>query len=198
MTSPRPVSYLNGTLQSLSDAGIKGVTIVADGPDGPKGSRTSEATLGIVPTFRRSLAIGLANHNVEFHAIFQDDIRVSSGLADWLAMKKLRDDSIYSLYSALKMDDGGWIKFPCSQWAMGFGACGLVVSKRVAKAFLEDRPPKQTQQLGSVLAQFCFRKGFFIWRHSPSLVQHIGNVSTLHGLPITEDRRAANFVETCP
>lgn len=96
----------------------------------------------------------------------------------------------------------GWFLYD-GQWK--FGALAMVFSPAAAQQFLRDERVTGHRLLGgkhsmagidAVIGDWAFRNQVPVWHSSPSLVQHIGNVSTIwetsgaHGL-----RRASRFID---
>jgi hypothetical protein len=134
--------------------------------------------------------------------LFEDDIRASVGLGEWLDRELCRftagEVGVISLYTASSIKKHpGWNVMPRIErpHAVPLGACALLFPVGSAKAFLKEDPDlhRNTGQGGSLL-KWCQKTGREWWFHSPSFVQHVGVESTL-GLPINADRQAGDFVE---
>lgn len=203
-TAKRPVSYVDSTLASLSHAGFTNPRIVSDGPYNAGCSvYGSIVSVGIVPTYRRALAV-LLSAPTNFLIVFQDDITVSNGLYSWLINQNLQGDRIYSLYTSGSHDGAdGWNEFDMVStpenpypWNKSIGSCGMVFPRKIAEQFISGKPPLHTNRLGAVIGGFCQKNDIPLMMHSPSLIQHIGEKSTLHGLPITTERKAKRFLES--
>lgn len=177
-TAPRQVDYLPKTLKSLAEAGFADPLIVDDWP-----------RLGIVPNFRRALHLLLEIGGIPL--IFQDDVTVACGLHDWLKSNP-PPHGVSMLYVAAERDwPDGWNRLPLTpEYPLNIGGCGICMDNETARRFLDAPPPLRTDRLGSQLAQWCFREGIDFYLHSPSLVQHQGEVSVRGRMPI---RRAGRF-----
>ncbi len=97
-------------------------------------------------------------------------------------------------------DDAGewqWIfppteKFP---WALTYGALAYLMPIDSARRFIEDSPhPESKNQIDLKMGEWCQNTGLQYWMHSPSLVQHVGEVSAICAAGLTEYRRASDYV----
>lgn len=212
ITAERPggVSYLDETLDSIYMAGFNSIFVKIDGvlcdnfnvPEFsacPLDIISSGARLGIVPSFRETIFEMLLNKpDPGFVALFQDDIRVAKGLANWLP-ENLPIEAVYMLYCAAEReerytrDPEGWQSVDLKNDDLMFlGACGVVMDTGTARAFISHRPPASTVRLGRALGEFCKATGVPMWVHSPSLIQHVGEISYRGPAPI---RQAGKFCE---
>lgn len=98
-------------------------------------------------------------------------------------------------------DDAGewqWVfppaeKFP---WALAYGALAYLMPIDSARKFLDDSPhPESKNQIDLKMGEWCQNTGLEYWMHSPSLVQHVGEVSAICEAGLTEHRRAACYVD---
>lgn len=99
-----------------------------------------------------------------------------------------------------KNDAGEWEwvfppaeKFP---WALAYGALAYLIPIDSARKLLDDNPhPESKNQIDLKIGEWCQDTGLQYWMHSPSLVQHVGEVSAICEAGLTEHRRAACYVE---
>lgn len=203
-TCERYHNYLDQTLESLEDAGIGSPAIVSDGMfQHPQyyDDICNPIRMGIKPTFKLALWYLSVSHRADWCVVFQDDIKVSLGLGEWLP-ENLKD-GICSLYCSSVHDEPiyGWKQldmvpndreqFP---WHRSLGACAIAMPKDVAVRFLKNDPQmNRNDRLGAALGEFAFRERIPFHVHCPSLVQHVGAVSVHRGMPITKEREAVRF-----
>lgn len=193
MTADRKVDYLVQTCDSLLAAGWFNPHLIFD----------NSPRLGPKPTFKRALYdLSAACYEGKWCIVFQDDILVARGLRAWLE-HNLPGHGVVSLYTSSVHDCpfDGWHEVDLrptpenpTPWHNSLGACALMMPCDVARRFLEHDPQfSRTDRVGGAIGEFCFREQIPFWCHSPSLVQHVGEVSCLHGAPITDARRAKRF-----
>ena len=191
---PSRAEYLGDTLDSYWLAGF---------PESPVIIRDERPRLGPKPTFKRALW-ALRDH--QWALVIQDDVLLAKGLRFWLRQIRLAD-AVHSLYCSAAHDGpDGWREVdltPTAEqplpWHNGLGACALLLPSRVAAAYLEHDPQlERTDRIGASVGEFCHRQGVPFLVHSPSLVQHVGERSCLHGFGITDCRRAARFWDDIP
>lgn len=190
MTAPRPVSYLPDTVLSIQKAGFADWKIFEDcNKNGP------------LTNFRRSLEWGLCLA-AEFIVVFQDDIRVACGLKNWLTFElptlQSPDIGVISLFClgfqlpkrhgwhSLKLWKKNGNIEPIS------GGCALVMSRTSARSFLDSRWSGR-RMLEMALADWCRDENKEFWRYHPSLVEHMGVVSSILKRP--RPRKAAEFCD---
>lgn len=194
-TAPRPVDYLQRTLDSLTEAGFQSVHVVED-----------NIGSGISATYRKTLTEALA---VPSDAILvcQDDILVAAGLAGWLETLEWPAENIgcVSLYCAgpHRKEQSGWweqslvptdkLKQP---WVKVYGALAMLWPRQSAEAFLAYNPHLLWKsKVDQLIGKWCMETGRRLFVHSPSLVEHIGAVSTFGGhSTLTPARMAGQWV----
>ncbi len=96
--------------------------------------------------------------------------------------------------------EAGW--HPCATVMRG-GPVALVFPPELAKAFVTDREvfehrwgpdERSATAIGDTISSWAHRRGIPIWLPTPSLVQHIGDTSTLWTLARAKGvRRARRF-----
>lgn len=190
----RKVDLLPRTLGSLKAAGFDQPRLFVDGSkDGfdsfdlpvtyryPKVRTHGNWILSIYELYIR-------DPDADLYAIFQDDIEACADLRAYLETCKYPERGYWNLFTqtenqSLAKDKTGW--FLSNQ--MGRGALGLVFSRSVLKELLSarhmvDRPedPKRGHQAvdGGIVTALK-KAGVAEWCHSPSLLQHHGEVSSM-------------------
>lgn len=198
ITSPRKVDYLAETLVSVREAGFD-PTVVHDstGRDGPNA------------TYKSALK-SLLTTGADRILVFQDDLLVSRGAAEWLtaAAWPATDETLgcCSLYCATPQTQStaGWWRLPLDvtpetprPWVNVMGALAFVWPRASAELFLTDPlPAPQKDGTDRMIGAWCVNRQKSLWIHSPSLVQHIGKVSTTGMMnSLLPDRVAASFID---
>ncbi len=194
LTAPRAEPTIEQTLDSLCASGFDDAHIFAEPnawiPSRFEHSRITRRArrLGNFLNFYSCLCTLLKdNPCAEAFVVFQDDIRVARGLKDW-CMKQLwpLGNGVVSLFTPrihAGIDVGWQIASP------GFhrvcGAQALIFRRDVLLRFLSD--PRVLQCLrhrrygdDAVLGGWLSREGLGIAYHTPSLVEHVGNVSSVY------------------
>ena len=212
---PEGVSYLGQALRSIRDAGFEVWTVVVDGPELVPRPAPNDLAAAVEPCdfqmgpklcFKRALS-SLLEEAVQWLIVFQDDVQVARGLRGWLeGPDNLPDDGVCSLYCSetLGANDAGydaWWRLnltPTDErpqpWYGSLGACALMLRPAVAEMFLEEDPQMgRTDRIGAALGEFCYKQGIPFWVHSPSLVEHVGEVSVNGKMPMTPERTAGRF-----
>lgn len=194
----REPSYLDCTMKSLKEAGFK-PRVYRDRHDYHILSKRNSTRLGIVVSFRIALArvvSGACSHV----CIFQDDIVVAKNLCEWLE-ENAPTTGVVSLYTSSKFDGhgDGFRKLDLSKgpavYDNGIGACAFLMDIMSADTLLQVPPPPENRQLGKWIARVCRRMDIPFWIHNPSLVQHIGEISSGGAKWESDDRVAARFCE---
>jgi hypothetical protein len=217
-TAPRRVSYLAQTLRSLERGGFSQPIVAADAPDptiepaypaldgGFAALRIerAERRLGAFRNWRRALrALLTSRPEADAFAVFQDDVRVSRHLHEWLeehlwpdAHRRLGVVSLYTAEPHVRVTDG-WHKLSlASPSSRAFGALAYVFPYSVAALLLaEEAWGRGDIPIDAAVGEFCRRNHRGYWLHSPSLVQHLGEVSTLSDFGLTPSRRAGRFLQ---
>lgn len=195
-TAPRAVSYLDQTLSSLHAAGFHTVSVVED------------AGGGINATYKAALRQAMKDRDASSVLVCQDDILVARGLRDWLEQQSWPDDHVgcLSLYCAqpYHQDDTGWWEFPLQPtrimrqpWARVYGALAMLWPRQSAELFLSATPPFDGRnKVDQLIGKWCMESRRSLWVHSPSLVEHIGDVSACGGAnSLTPSRIAGQWIQ---
>jgi hypothetical protein len=158
---------------------------------------------GSWPMLREALRLLLERGAHDALIVFQDDIVVAKGLFAWLEETLWPADpetiGCVSLYTAgaNSREENGWYTSDDLPNFKPWGACGLCFPRRSAELLLANPPNKALMSCSDAsVATFCRMNELNFWMHSPSLVQHIGETSSLgigNTRGITEDRCASRF-----
>jgi glycosyltransferase involved in cell wall biosynthesis len=193
LTAPRGVPMLEATLRSLHNAGFERLHIFAEpGSPIPKeaGGHAVEigrVRLGNFVNFYNALAtLYRKNDRAAGVVIFQDDIEVAAGLKQWCEAELFPlGCGLVSLFTPRAHSDlrPGWrILSPGA--ARIWGGQALAFRRDLLEQFLSD--PQVIREVNerktsddAVAAGWAKRRGLGIAFHSPSLVQHVGRVSSL-------------------
>jgi glycosyltransferase involved in cell wall biosynthesis len=195
LTAPRPRPTLAGTLESLGRAGFGDVQIFAE-PRAPIPAAFADLPihrhrhrLGPLRNFgfaaRRLLE---AHPGADCYAIFEDDLSAAAGLLDWCDREFWPGDhGIVSLYTSRVMCDDrpGWQTLNLGRYRT-FGALAFVFRGPVLRGLLDDPDVLRHVNRGmpgadAVVGEWALRRGVGIAYHSPSLVQHEGEATSLEG-----------------
>lgn len=131
-----------------------------------------------------------------------DEIRVMRRFAECTLIAARFGEAVrwFVAYESTDAQGRTWTDISETQhWAMAFGACALLIPRASAVRLLENcSHPEARSRTDGHLAETCFRLGLSWWMHTPSFVEHRGEVSSLHGHPITDYRRAGEFLQEVP
>lgn len=194
-TAPRRQSTLETTLQSLRLAGWEPPTLFVDGnvnvpPEYAHYDTVHYSSVGAWRNFYQSLRHQL-EHNPEANAFMmvQDDTLFppATNLRAYVEQLPWPDDtSIVSLYCSADYADEkeGWAPYV---GAWHFGALAFIFSREQAKAFLSDSnvhaawldDNRSPGGVDVMIGDWAASAGVSVYRSTPSVVQHIGHVSTL-------------------
>ena len=172
-TCPRPngVSYLQETLESLLSAGFSPQVI-----EDPELS-------GSYPALRRALE-WLLERSGDALAVFQDDIQIAKGCRAWLENELWpfpeHRIGVVSLYTPTPCHlRNGW--FSADEMPVGrtWGALALIFTRRFAEIVLTHKDRSMLTGSDTTIAGLCRQHGLAWMMHSPSLVEHIGAVSSI-------------------
>lgn len=216
--APRKESHLLGqTIDSLVAAGWESMHVFAE-PDTPTPVTSTSAAKAFTVhenefrfrpwgNFRHALKWLVANEpRSEMYLLCQDDIVVTRGLRGWLAAGNLpwmETGGVISLYCAApnaRADN------PAGQWHRlmyerldnrAYGALAYVFPRGLAVMLAAKDPfPTATSKVDINVGKWCKANGINYWLHSPSFVKHMGTVSTIVDIPMSEKRQCAEFLES--
>lgn len=210
-TAARRVPRLSATLDSLLAAGWTRdeITVFAE-PDAPvpEDWPTARATeqLGGWRNWLRALNELLKNEHADAIAIVQDDIIATPETRRFLdAVELPANTGVFSPYcsSVYRAEDGAAGPFRVNPpdfrgiKAFGFaGACFLVFPREVAIRIARDAfvaGYAENRYIDGVVGHVVTRRlQKSLYCHWPSLVQHVGDTSTLHGGATATGHRSAN------
>lgn len=194
ITAPRSVSTLSDTLKSITSAGFQAPIVFAE----PKSELSSideslvvrnQTTLGNFRNWLNALrSIRTKFPNASGYVLFEDDVKVTPDLYDWLKYELWPFEcSVVSLYtsSCYLSEKHGW-----AARAMGgyrhFGSLGYVINPALTDVILDSETlkkhlkpdaPKRTKDY--ILGDFFFSLGVRVAYHSPTLIEHTGETSSL-------------------
>ena len=132
--------------------------------------------------------------SIEFRFVFSAPFMPS---AYFKVHNKHRPHFIRLYYEKNDTGEWQWVfppaeKFP---WALAYGALAYLIPIDSARRFLDDNPhPENKNQIDLKVGEWCQETGLQYWMHSPSLVQHVGEVSAICQTGLVEYRRAADYV----
>lgn len=206
-------SHLPRTLESLKAAGFDDPLLSVDGCADP----SAYAGLGLEVTSRAvargnfanwylcALECYLRDPHADMYAVFEDDIVMSRGARAYLTRTCKEPAGYYNLYSCpenerrVRSDFTGW--FMSNQH--GLGALALVFRRDLFKALLTDmnmlvhptNPERGKKFVDGAIATCMSRHQALEWCHSPSIVEHTGDRSTLNNetYPKTRTFRGEDF-----
>jgi glycosyltransferase involved in cell wall biosynthesis len=196
LTAPRRVPTIRKTLENLNGAGFGPIHVFAEpGSALPRDIENGRLTihprrLGNFANFYSSLATLFENNpDADCYAVFQDDILVATGAREWCDREFWPQGAgIVSLFTPQIHGDGqpGWrLKFP--GFFHVYGAQALVFRGDLLRRFLADPMVLHTHGLpdhndDAVVSGWAARHRLPIAYHSPSLVQHVGMVSSIYAV----------------
>lgn len=183
------------TLESMKKAGFDRPTLFIDGP-----ITTCPEFLSHYPLVQRSPAIKaygnwlltiwelyIRSPLADRYAIFQDDFVTYLNLKSYLEASpypKVGYLNLYTFPKNVQPHEQGWYR----AFERGKGAVALVFDNKAAKTLITqphllDRladPMRCTQGIDGAVHDAMAKAGFHEYVHNPSLVQHIGDVSSIH------------------
>lgn len=203
-TVPSRVNTLTTTLESLEAAGFDDPVIAVDGPDDGAYSWLQGYTYryrgeNIRPFAHWYLTLQemyLRDPWCQYYAIFQDDFICVRNLRAYLTKCTYPEKGYWNLFTFMENDDmvqqvqtKGWI--PAARAAQGYqlgrGAVALVFSHEAVQVLL-DSPHMKTRvydsqkgfkSIDGAVVTAMHHAGWTEYVHNPSLVQHIGEVSSM-------------------
>ena len=207
-TAPRRQRTLTRTLMSLVKAGWVMPHVFAEPKTRlplllPRRNVTRRRQkLGAWPNWLLSLnEMVLRDPHADAYLLAQDDALFARGLRAYLeeSLWPVERLGVISLYTAVHQDRGDKLGFYANDlgWS-AWGAMAYLFSNASARALLRfprivnhrNRGPKDgLVNVDSVVGQWCRESGLAYFAHAPSLVQHIGETSTLWKNDSLEGRR---------
>ena len=194
LTAPREKSTIDRTLASLCRAGFDQVHIFAEpGSRIPGEFRHLPVTyqgrkLGNLGNFCTSLiTLFMQEPRADCYAIFQDDIEVAAGLKTWCDTEFWPHGAgLVSLYTCkiYYAETSGW-RIVKPDMTRTFGAQAFVFRRDVLKEFLTDGRMFELHEThpgigdDAVVGEFATRRDIGIAYHTPSLIDHVGDVSAI-------------------
>jgi glycosyltransferase involved in cell wall biosynthesis len=193
LTAPRRVPTLAATLRSLHGAGFNRLHIFAEpgSPIPPEAHghpfAVNHRRLGNFASFYSALAtLYRQNEHASGVIIFQDDIEVAAGLKSWCDSQLFPlDCGVASLFTPRAHSNAGpgWRVLSPGR-ARIWGGQALAFRRDWLEQFLSDPLVLREIQHGTdsddaVVSSWVKRRGLGIAFHSPSLVQHVGRVSSI-------------------
>jgi glycosyltransferase involved in cell wall biosynthesis len=195
LTAPRDPPTLGATLESLNEAGFDEIHFFAE-PD----SMIPPACLrfplvrhgkrqGPLRNFCFAARYLLEVHpDVDCYALFEDDISAASGLRCFCEQEFWPGDhGIVSLYTSRVYSDDrpGWQTLNLGRYRT-FGALALVFRGSTLREMLADPDVRRHVSSGhpgadAVVGEWALKRGIGIAYHTPSLVQHTGEKSSVAG-----------------
>jgi hypothetical protein len=211
-TAPRIQPVLSACLESLARAGwqrphlfIDSAVNVSEHHDQLPCTFRDER-VGAWANYYLTLAELLLGHpRADAYIVVQDDALVYDGesLTSYLetVLWPGQTSCLVSLYcsGADAAADPGW--HPCDGMMMS-GPLALAFPREQAKAFVTDREVFEHRwsadelaatSIGDVISLWAFKRGVPIWLPTPSLVQHIGETSTIWPLARAKGKRRAQW-----
>jgi glycosyltransferase involved in cell wall biosynthesis len=209
LTAPRATPLLRSTLRSLHSAGFARLHIFAE-PGSllpPEAHRheveVHERRLGNFTSFYSALAsLYRRSAGADGVLLFQDDIEVALGLKAWCDTELFPPGSgLVSLFTPRVHVDArpGWRVLSPGYFRI-WGGQALAFRRDVLEQFLTDPQVLREIQTGNagddaVVGGWAARRSLGIALHSPSLVQHVGRVSSLWGQKGPDVRVVAHAVD---
>lgn len=198
MTVPsRAHDLLPQTIASLKSAGFDDPLLCVDGATdlsayerfGLQVTAHSVARGNFANWYLTALEVVLKNPHASMYAVFEDDIVMSMGAREYLTRTCVEPKGYYNLYSSphnerrVKPDFQGW--FMSDQ--QGHGALALVFSGETLRKLIQEpammrwqlNPERGHKFVDGAVQQALSRHGVLEWCHQPSIVEHMGDVSTL-------------------
>ncbi|MBR9800815.1 hypothetical protein GYB59_03545 [bacterium] len=177
--------------------------------DSLAGLTKRDQKLGAFPNWYLGLTeMYLRNPHCEAYAMFQDDLLLAPATRDYLedSLWPAPEIGVVSLYCPSHEHRPDFIGFRAIDWGWkAWGALAYVFSNPGIRTFLSDRlvldhrhhgPADGARNIDSVVGSWCKRTGLPYLVHVPSLVQHVGNASTIWPFGTASGkRRAADYDE---
>ena len=210
-TAPRKEETFAASMRSILAAGFE-PHIFAE-PDSPIPDEFSHlpltqhrSKLGCWPNYYMALQEMLTRDpHADAYAIFQDDIILASQTKEFLerALWPTENLGVVSIYCSLAyaQEKPGWYTLD-QKWV--WGACAFIWPRHQLVHFLSNNAihwrltgrAQGVRNIDIVVGNWAKEHSRPVWYCSPSLVQHIGNTSTLwDSARATGKRKARDFVE---
>jgi hypothetical protein len=195
-------SYLPDTLQSLKAGGFPDPRLFVDCAEDC--GRYVDHIFGLPVTYRvpkigaygnwllGMWEIYLRNPVADRYVIFQDDVRTYKNLRQYLDSLRIPDKGYWNLYTyPMKPPNSlpstrGWYVSPL----LGKGALGLVFDMNGILALLSERhtslrvmnydADRRTKSVDGAVYEAMKNQGYTEYLHGPSLLFHVGKVSSCH------------------
>lgn len=197
--------YLPRTLDSLYTAGFPNPWIFADGAKDPfyyemfgRPLTTRWPAVGVTGNFLLSLwELAIRCPGADRYALFEDDILLCRNLRQYLSQLRYRPKSYWNLFACpyyhearplwrKRRGSSGLYKPP----QKGKGALALVFDREAVLVLLSNRwlsdrllAAPGADALDGLIVTAMQQAGCREWTHSPSLVQHTGEVSSFGNGP---------------
>jgi glycosyltransferase involved in cell wall biosynthesis len=194
-TAPRSTPTLGPTLRSLERAGFGAVHIFAEpGSEVPPEAyqqhhvHQNAQPLGNFSNFYYALTLLYEeNRDADCLAVFQDDIEAAVGLKSWCDRQLWPEGTgIVSLFTPRLHGDRrtGW-RLLSPGYHRIFGGQAMLFRRDVVESFLSDPVVLRELRVGrynsdALVSAWAARRGTAIAYHTPSLVQHVGAVSSIY------------------
>lgn len=192
LTAPRKNSTLKASLHSLAAAGFRCIIRAEPNSDIPDEYQKyvvfNRVKLGVLRNMYETLEFLVQSYSkATVLAIFQDDIQISAGVAKWLEGELWPDwCPVASLYTPNCYADkkSGWRILKLGFYRT-FGALGLLWRRDAAIDFLRNEQVKShvrqhpNRNADATVGYWALQRGHGIAYHTPSLVRHTGDTSTL-------------------
>jgi glycosyltransferase involved in cell wall biosynthesis len=195
LTAPRPKPTILPTLKSLQAGGFDFLHIFAEPGAWIPGEfqhlpiTQHGQTLGNLGNFHSALiALYMTQPHADCYAVFQDDIQVALGLKAWCDDQFWPDcTGLVSLFTPRAYQDSkqGW-RILALGLHRTFGAQAFVFRRDLLLEFLGDSASLRYREAhvhgdDAVVGAWATARGMGIAYHHPSLVQHIGDVTSIPG-----------------
>jgi hypothetical protein len=202
-------SLLPQTLESLAVAGFEQPRVFVDGCNGLRDRWTYRGeVLGPFGNWILALAeLYIRSPACHYYALFQDDILACRRLREYLSAQKLPECAYWNLYTAGpnepktdRIGNGTTTRTGIEGWKegskindrgdqSGIGALGLVFNRQGVQALLTSptivvKPSsaiKPRTNLDGAIVTAMNKAGFRELVHVPSLLQHVGQRTTIQG-----------------
>lgn len=193
VTAPRENPTIEASLRSCELAGFTPTVFAEPGsfiPEWFPKERVvfNEAKMGVLINSFNAIRHALAvNPRASVIVYLQDDIEIMPGLRTWLERELWPDHCpVVSLYTAThyQTEETGW-KIHKHGYYRTYGALGLVFRRDAAEDYVSHPKVINTIHSGqrtgddAITGQWALERGHGIAYHSPSLVTHTGETSTL-------------------